>query len=90
MVPQTVVYFTAYDQLKVRLGLTQGQHNMYAPMVAGMSARGEFAAFLTSVKDKSGFYIITSTKEIYYLLTQILTFISHFQHSNGCHFQKYF
>eukprot|EP00112_Aurelia_sp_Birch-Aquarium-sp1_P000915 Seg109.5 transcript_id=Seg109.5/GoldUCD/mRNA.D3Y31 product="Solute carrier family 25 member 40" protein_id=Seg109.5/GoldUCD/D3Y31 len=39
MVPQTVVYFTAYDQLKVRLGLTQGQHNMYAPMVAGMSAR---------------------------------------------------
>lgn len=41
MVPQTVVYFTAYDQLKVQLGLTQGQHNLYAPMVAGMSARGE-------------------------------------------------
>ncbi|XP_065053069.1 probable mitochondrial glutathione transporter SLC25A40 [Rhopilema esculentum] len=39
MVPQTVVYFTAYDQLKVRLGLTEGQHVVYAPMVAGMSAR---------------------------------------------------
>jgi len=39
MVPQTVVYFTAYDQLKVKLGLTQGQHNVYAPVVAGMSAR---------------------------------------------------
>eukprot|EP00794_Sanderia_malayensis_P003368 gene3368-3857_t len=39
MVPQTVVYFTAYDQLKARLGLTDGQQNIYAPMLAGMSAR---------------------------------------------------
>ena len=41
MVPQTVVYFTAYDQLKARLGLEHGQHNLYAPMISGMSARGE-------------------------------------------------
>ena len=80
MVPQTVVYFTAYDQLKVRLGLTQGQHNMYAPMVAGMSARGEFG-FFDLLKDKSRVYMINSAKETYHLLTRILTFISHFQHS---------
>ncbi len=40
MVPQTVVYFTAYDQLKTRLGLVEGQQNVFAPMLAGMSARG--------------------------------------------------
>ncbi len=40
MVPQTVVYFTAYDQLKTRFGLVEGQQNIYAPMCAGMSARG--------------------------------------------------
>lgn len=39
MVPQTVVYFTVYDQLKTRFGLVEGQQNYVAPMLAGMSAR---------------------------------------------------
>ena len=39
MVPQTVIYFTAYDQLKVRFGHVDGQRDLFAPLMAGISAR---------------------------------------------------
>ena len=38
-VPGTVIYFTGYDQLKVRLGFQPGSANILAPMVAGSIAR---------------------------------------------------
>lgn len=39
MVPQTVVYFTAYDQLKVKFGFVPGKQNILPPLAAGISAR---------------------------------------------------
>lgn len=39
MVPQTVIYFTAYDQLKVRFGHVEGQTGFGAPMLAGVTSR---------------------------------------------------
>ena len=34
--------------------------------------------------------MINSIKETFHLLTRILTFVSHFEHSNGYQFQKRF
>ena len=34
--------------------------------------------------------MVNHTKEAYHLLTQILTFVSHFELSNGCQLQKCF
>jgi len=39
MVPQTVVYFTAYDQLKVKFGYNPGEQNIIPPLIAGVCAR---------------------------------------------------
>lgn len=47
MVPQTVIYFTAYDQLKVRFGHVEGQTGFGAPMLAGVTSRS-FAVFAVS------------------------------------------
>ena len=40
------------------------------------------------LKDKSEAAMINATKEAYHLLMRIPNFVSHFDHSNGCHFQK--
>ena len=45
---------------------------------------------LEVLKDKSGVGIIHATKVIYHLLTRFLTFVSHFEYSDGCHCQKRF
>ena len=42
MVPQTVIYFTAYDQLKVRFGHVEGETSLMAPLTAGVTARCKF------------------------------------------------
>uniref|UniRef100_T2M9G7 Solute carrier family 25 member 40 n=1 Tax=Hydra vulgaris TaxID=6087 RepID=T2M9G7_HYDVU len=39
MVPQTVIYFTAYDQLKVKFGYVEGKASVIAPLSAGVTAR---------------------------------------------------
>ena len=39
-VPQTVMYFTAYDQLKVKFGYVPGEKNIIPPLTAGVCARG--------------------------------------------------
>ena len=39
MVPQTVIYFTVYDQLKVRFGYVDGQTSILAPLAAGVMSR---------------------------------------------------
>ena len=41
MVPQTVVYFTAYDQLKLKFGYVSGEQNVIPSLSAGVSARGK-------------------------------------------------
>lgn len=42
-VPNTVVYFTSYDQVKRRLGFVNGEQNSkLIPFVSGATARGEF------------------------------------------------
>ena len=47
--------------------------------------------YFTNIRDaKFGVGMINATKETYYLLTRLLTLISHFEHSSGCHFQKRF
>lgn len=38
-VPNTVIYFTLYDQLKVMYGFVEGQENVWSPMCAGITAR---------------------------------------------------
>jgi len=47
MVPQTVIYFTAYDQLKYHFGHIEGQAGLVAPLAAGVTARS-FAVFCVS------------------------------------------
>ena len=39
MLPQTVIYYTAYDQLKMRIGFKEGQQNFVAPLVSGVTSR---------------------------------------------------
>lgn len=39
MVPQTVVYFTAYDKLKMRLGYRDGESCLFIPLLSGVLAR---------------------------------------------------
>ena len=34
-VPNTMIYFTLYDQLKVKYGFVEGQQNVWSPMFAG-------------------------------------------------------
>lgn len=41
-VPATVIYFTAYDQLKLMYGFKPGEKNIYSPMLSGITARGNF------------------------------------------------
>ena len=38
-VPVTVIYYTAYDQLKVKFGFRTGERNFIAPVLAGVIAR---------------------------------------------------
>jgi len=38
-VPNTMIYFTLYDQLKVMYGFVEGQENIWSPMCAGITAR---------------------------------------------------
>lgn len=38
-VPATIIYFTAYDQLKVTYGFKPGEKNIYSPMLSGITAR---------------------------------------------------
>ena len=38
-VPATVIYYTTYDQLKVRLGFRPGERNFKAPLLAGSIGR---------------------------------------------------
>lgn len=38
-VPNTMIYFTLYDQLKVMFGFVEGEKNMWSPMFAGTTAR---------------------------------------------------
>ena len=40
------------------------------------------------LQDKSRAGMIDATKETYHLMTSILTFVSHLEHSNGCHVQN--
>ena len=41
-VPNTVVYFTTYDQVKKRLNIIGGEdYSKYVPAVSGASARGK-------------------------------------------------
>lgn len=38
-VPNTMIYFTLYDQLKVMYGFVEGEDNFWSPMCAGTTAR---------------------------------------------------
>ncbi|KAK2558656.1 putative mitochondrial glutathione transporter SLC25A40 [Acropora cervicornis] len=38
-VPNTMIYFTLYDQLKVMYGFVEGEKNIWSPMFAGTTAR---------------------------------------------------
>ena len=38
-VPATVIYYTSYDQLKVKLGFKHNEMNILAPLLAGSTAR---------------------------------------------------
>ncbi|XP_078377003.1 mitochondrial glutathione transporter SLC25A40-like [Oculina patagonica] len=38
-VPNTMIYFTLYDQLKVMYGFVEGEENVWSPMCAGITAR---------------------------------------------------
>ena len=40
-VPNTMIYFTLYDQLKVKYGFVEGQQNVWSPMFAGVTARSK-------------------------------------------------
>lgn len=40
-VPNTMIYFTLYDQLKVKYGFVEGQQNVWLPMFAGVTARSK-------------------------------------------------
>ena len=40
-VPNTMIYFTLYDQLKVMYGFVEGQENVWSPMMAGITARSK-------------------------------------------------
>lgn len=42
-VPNTMIYFTLYDQLKVMLGFVEGEENVWSPMFAGTTARSKNA-----------------------------------------------
>jgi hypothetical protein len=39
-VPATIIYFTAYDQLKIMYGFKPGEKNIYSPVLSGITARG--------------------------------------------------
>ena len=39
-VPATIIYFTAYDQLKIMYGFKPGEKNIYSPILSGVTARG--------------------------------------------------
>lgn len=38
-VPNTMIYFTLYDQLKVMFGFVEGEENIWSPVFAGTTAR---------------------------------------------------
>lgn len=40
-IPNTMIYFTLYDQLKVMYGFEDGQKNVWSPMFAGITARSK-------------------------------------------------
>lgn len=40
-IPNTMIYFTLYDQLKVMYGFEEGQKNVWSPMFAGITARSK-------------------------------------------------
>ena len=44
-VPNTMIYFTLYDQLKVMYGFVEGQENIWSPMCAGITARSKHLLF---------------------------------------------
>ena len=47
-VPNTMIYFTLYDQLKVMYGFVEGQENVWSPMFAGITARSK-SDFMTVI-----------------------------------------
>jgi len=47
MLPQTVIYYTAYDQMKVWLGFMEGKQNVSSTLVAGVTSRS-FAVICVS------------------------------------------
>ena len=51
-VPNTMIYFTLYDQLKVMYGFVEGQENVWSPMCAGITARSKncILYYVTSVQ----------------------------------------
>ena len=61
-VPSTVVYFTSYDQLKVRFGLVEGETHIVAPMMAGMISRGRYIVKYFRVCHMSFMVIVLVTK----------------------------
>lgn len=42
-IPNTMIYFTLYDQLKVMYGFEEGQKNVWSPMFAGITARSKIS-----------------------------------------------
>lgn len=46
-VPNTMIYFTLYDQLKVMYGFVEGQENVWSPMCAGITARSKKYVLIT-------------------------------------------
>ncbi|XP_028405392.1 solute carrier family 25 member 40-like [Dendronephthya gigantea] len=49
-VPATIIYFTAYDQLKVMYGFKQGERNIYSPMLSGITARAIASSFVSPIE----------------------------------------
>ena len=46
-IPNTIIYFTLYDQLKMMYGFSEG--NFWAPPLAGITARSKVAHLITNI-----------------------------------------
>jgi len=42
-IPNTMIYFTLYDQLKVMYGFEEARKNVWSPMFAGITARSKIS-----------------------------------------------
>lgn len=75
-VPLTVIYYTAYDQLKVRFGFKAGQRNVIAPLFSGIIARTVAVTVVcplelirTKLQSRSGY----SISEVYSVVKTVTT-----------------